>query len=534
MPDPPIDPLDGPRYALEGRVVTMDDDRSDLARARIYVNGGVITAVQPPDTPRPPGFEGMPIVRVGGTIYPGLIELHNHLSYDILPMWDVPQTFTNRDQWSGRDDYRLAVTGPMSVLGRTAGYIEAIVRYVETKCLLGGTTTSQGITLSSNAGILKRYRGIVRNVEETGDADLPDAKTHLADVATDGAEAFLEQLEKASTLLLHLSEGVDASAHQHFDALRIKPRHWAITPALAGIHCAGLKTPDFQRLAKSGGTMVWSPFSNLLLYKKTADITAARRAGVLVALGSDWSPSGSKSLLGELKVASIWNETLPVDVQFSPLELVETVTTNPARILKWGHAIGSIEAGKRADFLVLDGTNGDPYTRLIGARDTALALVVINGVPRYGTAALMTRFNADNERVSVGGSSRALFLTQATADPIVGALTFGEARDRLVDGLHRLPELAAAMEHGNLPHGLPRLGTGGRRNEQWVLDLDQNRESRTGGPLGAKKLPPLSEVLKPMELDTVAMADDDQFLTRMKTQNNLSDTFKQELAAFYD
>src|SRR2546423_1551112 len=137
-----------------------------------------------PDAPRPDGFEDAPVVRVGGTIYPGLIELHNPLSYDTLPLWQVPDTFTNRDQWSGRDDYRIAVTGPMSILGRTSGYIEAIVRYVEAKCLIGGTTTSQGITLSSNAGILKRYRGIVRNVEETGDADLPDAATHVADVAT--------------------------------------------------------------------------------------------------------------------------------------------------------------------------------------------------------------------------------------------------------------------------------------------------------------------------------------------------------------
>ena len=113
MADDPIDPLAGPRYALEGRVITMDADGTDLARARVYVDGGLIAAVTPPDAPRPDGFADAPVVRVGGTIYPGLIELHNHLSYDILPLWQVPATFTNRDQWSGRDDYRVAVTGPM-------------------------------------------------------------------------------------------------------------------------------------------------------------------------------------------------------------------------------------------------------------------------------------------------------------------------------------------------------------------------------------------------------------------------------------
>ena len=44
------------------------------------------------------------------------------------------------------------------------------------------------------------------------------------------------------------------------------------------------------------------------------------------------------------------------------------MTINPARILKWDHALGSIEAGKRADLLVLDGTTGDPYDHLIGAQ----------------------------------------------------------------------------------------------------------------------------------------------------------------------
>src|SRR5689334_13091699 len=101
MAEEPIDPLAGPKYALEGRVVTMDAAGTDLARARVYVDGGVIIAVADPAAPVPAGFDAAPIVRVGGTIYPGLIELHNHLSYDILPMWPVPATFTNRDQWSG-------------------------------------------------------------------------------------------------------------------------------------------------------------------------------------------------------------------------------------------------------------------------------------------------------------------------------------------------------------------------------------------------------------------------------------------------
>ena len=54
--------------------------------------------------------------------------------------------------------------------------------------------------------------------------------------------------------------------------------------------------------------MVWSPFSNLLLYGGTADVARARQEGVLMALGPDWSPTGSKNLLAELKVARLVSE----------------------------------------------------------------------------------------------------------------------------------------------------------------------------------------------------------------------------------
>ena len=48
---------------------------------------------------------------------------------------------------------------------------------------------------------------------------------------------------------------------------------------------------------------MWSPFSNLWLYGKTTDVATAQSNGMRICLGADWSPSGSKSLLGELKVA---------------------------------------------------------------------------------------------------------------------------------------------------------------------------------------------------------------------------------------
>jgi 5-methylthioadenosine/S-adenosylhomocysteine deaminase len=54
--------------------------------------------------------------------------------------------------------------------------------------------------------------------------------------------------------------------------------------------------------------VIWSPFSNLWLYRETTRADEATDAGLQVCLGADWSPSGSKNLLGEPKVADSWNK----------------------------------------------------------------------------------------------------------------------------------------------------------------------------------------------------------------------------------
>src|ERR687889_448274 len=431
------------KYALEGRVVTMDSSFTVFERGTVYVEGGRIVSIAPTGAPVPPGFQEAPVIGTRGTIYPGLIDLHNHLSYDALTLWQVPELYTNRDQWGRHPDYRKLISGPMTVLGKTPGFVEAVVRYVECKALLGGVTTAQGVALFSNQGIQRYYRGVVRNVEETGEDDLPDAATKISDVEAADAERFLERLQNSSCTLLHLSEGTDQRARAHFEALRMADGDWAITTALAGIHCAALEPDDFNVLAEHGGSMVWSPLSNLLLYGQTADVEAARESGVRIALGSDWSPSGSKSLLGELKVARLVAAEL--DTGISDRELLAMATRDAAEILKWDAALGSIEAGKRADLIVLYGRSTGPYEALLEAGETSIALVVIDGVPRVGNERLMGYFGPVTERWRVGTTERALNLSQESADPVVGALMLREARYTLRDGLSRLPELARQL-----------------------------------------------------------------------------------------
>src|SRR5262249_55916941 len=157
--------------------------------------------------------------------------------------------------------------------------------------------------------------------------------TRIADVDAADAASFLARLKKASCMLLHLSEGTNPAAHKHFEALHIAGDQWAIAGSLAGIHCVGLEAPDFDVLAARGASMIWSPFSNLLLYGKTANVKAAAHAGVKIGIGSDWAPSGSKNLLGELKVAYL--EAQRQEVDWSARDIVALATSKAAQILRW-------------------------------------------------------------------------------------------------------------------------------------------------------------------------------------------------------
>src|SRR5512134_2508690 len=137
--------------------------------------------------------------------------------------------------------------------------------------------------------------------------------------------------------------------------------------------------------------MVWSPLSNLLLYGATADIRAAVNAGVRIGIGSDWSPSGSKNLLGELKVAWLVAQQIG---GLAKHDIIAMATRNAAKILGWGASVGTLEPGKRADLFVVKGTSADPYDQLIRAKEPDISLVLINGIPRFGTKPLMTSLNA--------------------------------------------------------------------------------------------------------------------------------------------
>ena len=522
---------------LSGRVVTMDAARTVLPNGDVYLDGNTIRQVSGPSQPPPAGFESAKQIDTQGIIFPGLIELHNHLSYNILELWSVPKVFGDRGQWQRHAQYVQLVNGPMLILSKSTDprVLAAIARFAETKCLLGGVTTSQGISLKSDR-LQKYYHGAMRVVEDPSEPGFLKAATHIPDLHARDWDGFNKEIQKARCLLLHLSEGFDDTALDAFRALRNEQTGaWAISGALAGIHCAALGDAEFAVMRAHQGSMIWSPLSNLMLYGRTAQVGIARQHGVPIALGSDWSPSGSKNLMHELKVAKVANEIMGYG--FSDADIVSLATSSPAEIVKWDKWVGSIAPNKRADLTVIAApAASDPYAAIIAARETDVQLVMIDGSAAVATPALMAALGATGESISVGGQPR--LINYGTPDPDIVPISYAQAVEVLSAALANLPDVSQAPAG----HAL-----GAERERFWSLALDEQEETgfalRPMLPFKGTNTGPDVERLEPdaiaaapigpVPLDKVSVPDDVDYFEKIEGQLNLPTAIKDGLKRFY-
>ena len=128
-----------------GTVLTVDADRRTHARGAVYVHDGVIERVADATAAPPAGFDAAPRVRTGGVVTPGLIDLHNHLAYNTLPLWIGRDRAPTARATSGRGapTYRRDVSNPAQALGIAAP--AAALRFAEVKAVVGGVTVDPGI-----------------------------------------------------------------------------------------------------------------------------------------------------------------------------------------------------------------------------------------------------------------------------------------------------------------------------------------------------------------------------------------------------
>ena len=296
-------------WAIRGRLVPLASDPTVAPNETAVFTGtvwmsddGIIVAVTRGSQPGPPRSEAAAIIDVGSSlVFPGLIDLHNHLAYNTLPLWTEPgqQTpFLHHNSWTRAKTYAASTTWPAYAL--ITACPEELLAYVEAKAIVGGTTSIQGSPPKNRP----RDGWLVRNIEDETFGS-HDANLIYASVLTAKPAALAERANKmraGSAFIYHCSEGQRGSlvAREFSDA----EAAGCLQPRFIAVH-ANAVDPAVYSHWKSPGAIAWSPFSNLWLYGQTTDVPAARAQGISVCLGSDWAPSGTKQVLGELKSARL-------------------------------------------------------------------------------------------------------------------------------------------------------------------------------------------------------------------------------------
>ena len=363
-----------------------------------------------------------------GWIFPGLIDAHNHTSYNVLPIYEVPNKYNNRYQWTKPAPYRRHVNTPKKLL-TTKSYYDLhseVIKYAEIKAIVGGVTSIQG------SPDLRATGGLVRNIEHQNfgqdriyQRGLAITDTRWIQRLEDGLLRLMRE-GKVDAWIVHLAEGTDDKSRAEFPFLK---NLGLLGDTTVAIHATALTAPEFREMAAAGTKIVWSPLSNLLLYGDTTKIADAIAQGVLVCLGTDWSPSGSKNLLGELKIADQIDKLRFHDV-ISDRELVRMVTINPSTALGLDDKVGQIKPGLFADIAVFRKVNADPYRSLIDSNERHVMLVIIGGEPYYGDRAMLEQLKpGDFETLDAGGVEKAIDIT----DPDIpdGRQTVAEIRGTL-------------------------------------------------------------------------------------------------------
>lgn len=170
-----------------------------------------------------------------------------------------------------------------------------------------------------------------------------------------------------------LADALDIPIHSHTLETKLQAVHarqqWGksvveylgdfgiLSPRLAIVHGIWLTDRDIALLADHGCTVVHNPLSNLKLGSGLCPVRKLLDAGVNVALGTDGlATSDTADLIEAIRAASLIHKPGTHDYEkwVSAAEVFRMATLGGARSSLMEREVGSLEAGKKADVILLD------------------------------------------------------------------------------------------------------------------------------------------------------------------------------------
>ncbi len=121
-------------------------------------------------------------------------------------------------------------------------------------------------------------------------------------------------------------------------------------------HCVHLDEADRGLMQASGASVVYNPDSNAKLGAGIAPVVDYLKRGIPLSLGTDGSASNNDlSLFGAMDIGTKLQKLAEGDsAAFKAEQALCAATLGGAQALGLGHLIGSIEAGKRADLVLVN------------------------------------------------------------------------------------------------------------------------------------------------------------------------------------
>jgi len=168
-------------------------------------------------------------------------------------------------------------------------------------------------------------------------------------------------------------------------------------------HCIHLDNTEMETLAATSTNVAHCPSSNLKLGSGIARVTEMLARGISVSLGADGAPCNNRlDMFTEVRSAALLQKALHGPEVLPADRALRMATVGGARALGIADEIGSLEAGKRADVIVvdLDQLHSAPKTDVISsivysAQAADVRTTIIDGCIVMRDRELMTMSEAD-------------------------------------------------------------------------------------------------------------------------------------------
>ena len=401
-------------FIKNGLVVTMDDRLNIYQPGALAIGGDSIIGVGREEDLAPLALKAKEVLDVGGgAVLPGLINTHTHAAMtllrglaDDLPLmdWLENHIFPAERRMTGEWVYwgTLLACAEMILSGTTTFcdmyLFEAEVARAAQKA---GLRALVGEVLydfpSPNYGPLEKgleySRDLIRQYREdplisvavephTPFTCAPELLLRAKSLADEFRVPLIIHLAETQTEEEQIRKRYGVSPTQHLARLGLLDEN------LIAVHCVVLSEADQKTLAAAGVKVAHCPESNMKLASGVAPVVELLRRGVCVGLGTDGCASNNNlDLFQEMDSAAKLHKVHRLDPTVMDARTVfRMATRGGARVLGLESRVGSLEAGKKADIIILDLDQPhltplyNIYSHLVyAARGADVTRVIING-----------------------------------------------------------------------------------------------------------------------------------------------------------